>query len=68
MEIKINKEIPGYKIDQIVQVATDKENIPLDHFWRRRLKDAVIDNCCEVLKPAPKQKQKKLFKQEHNGD
>lgn len=30
----------------------DKNGIPTDAFWRRRLKDAAIDGCFEIVQPA----------------
>lgn len=47
MKLKINN-VPGYS--GVVTVTTDKNGIPLDRFWRNRLKDAETDNCVEVVK------------------
>lgn len=44
--------VAGYRPDHKVVVATDSEGTPLDLFWRRRLRDAKRDHCCEVLNPA----------------
>lgn len=51
INIKINGTIPGHYKDQIISIATDDKGTPLDEFWRRRLKDAERDNCCEIVKP-----------------
>lgn len=51
LKIKVNKPLPGYIVGRIIEVASDKENTPLDHYWRRRLKDAATDGCCEIVKP-----------------
>ena len=48
----------GYEAGREVTVKTDISGIPLEKFWRRRLRDANIDNCVEVVK-ASKQKQGK---------
>ena len=48
IKIKVNKMIPPYQVDQIVEVLCDKEGTPLDAFWRRKLRDAKFDQCCEV--------------------
>lgn len=53
MKLKINN-VPGYS--GIVTVKTDASGVPLDRFWRRRLEDAAVDNCVEVVKPAKKEK------------
>ncbi len=44
--------VAGHAPESEVVVATDSEGTPLDLFWRRRLRDAERDNCCEVLSPA----------------
>lgn len=37
--------------DQPLEIEVDKNGIPLDKFWRNRLKDSEIDNCIEIYKP-----------------
>ena len=53
MKLKINnvKGCVG-----VVTVQTDSAGVPLERFWRNRLKDAAADNCVEVVK-AKKYKQ-----------
>jgi len=43
------------------QIEVDKQGTPLDKEWRRRFKDAKLDNCVEVVKEI---KQKKSTKEE----
>jgi len=43
------KRVPGFRRDEVVGVDADDEGIPLDRFWRRRLRDAKRDGCCEVV-------------------
>ena len=50
MKIKINN-VPGYS--GIIDVK-DNNGVPIQKFWRNRLKDAEIDNCVEVIKPRRK--------------
>lgn len=40
------KYLPGQKVN----VKCDDYGIPLDSFWRKRLKDSQIDNCLEITK------------------
>lgn len=54
INIKINGIIPGYHKDQIVSIAVDNAETPYDELWRRRLKDAKRDNCCEIVRSKPK--------------
>lgn len=51
--IRVLKQFPsGQKPDSLHQVAMRK-GAPADRFWRRRLKDAETDGCCEIV---PEQK------------
>lgn len=53
IQVKVNGRIPGYPPGTIVKVAVDEEGTPLKLLWRRRLKDAKIDKCCEIVRPEP---------------
>jgi hypothetical protein len=50
IRVKVNLPIRGFVVGQEVRVAVDREGTPLDATWRRRLRDAETDNCCEVVK------------------
>jgi len=49
IEIKVLKDIPGYNAGKVVKVK-DNAGIPLDKFWRDRLRDAAIDGRVEIVK------------------
>ena len=49
ISIKINVPMMGYKKGDIVKLQT-KNGLVRDSFWRKRIKDSVIDNCVEVLR------------------
>lgn len=51
IELKNNTSVVlhGLKPGATIKVAADKEGVPLDKNWRRRLKDAVQDNCIVVV-------------------
>jgi len=49
MQIEILKDFAGYKKGQKVTIESTK-GIPVDIFWRRRLKDAEFDDCVKVIK------------------
>lgn len=55
MKIKINHGIAGRREGDIINVES-KDGVPRDNFWRRRLRDAKRDNCCEVVKSSPPKK------------
>ena len=46
MKLKINN-VKGYA--GTVTVKCDDYGVPLDKFWRDRIKDALTDNCVEVV-------------------
>ncbi len=56
MKLKINS-VKGYQPGQVVTVQTDGDGIPLDKFWRRRIKDAKTDNCVEAVKSVKPKKE-----------
>ena len=58
IKIKINHEhgLKGHKKDAIVEIETDHDGVPMDSFWRRRLKDSAIDNCVEIVKEVKSKK------------
>ena len=58
IKIKINTPIRDYPVGFEVTVETDSNGTPLDKYWRRRLKDAEIDNCVEVVKSSQPKKGK----------
>ena len=55
LKLKLNQSMAGYEAGREVTIQTDRSGVPLEKFWRRRLKDAETDNCVEVIKAkAPK--------------
>lgn len=48
MKIKLNMDIAGHKKSRIIEVL-DRDGVPVDEFWRKRLKDSDIDNCIELV-------------------
>ena len=58
LDLKINKSMRGYDAGRTITIDADKHGLPLDKFWRRRLKDSVIDNCVEVVKTSKSTKGK----------
>lgn len=51
IKLKVNFTDKNYKSGTVVKVRCDDKGIPLSHFWRKRIKDAEIDNCVELIKP-----------------
>jgi hypothetical protein len=59
MKIKLNQDLRtpqgNLKKDSIIEIE-DLNEIPLDIFWRNRLRDSAIDNCIEIIKSNIKSK------------
>jgi hypothetical protein len=62
MKLKLNNNFTykgkAHKKGDIITVADDG-SIPLDAFWRGRLKDSTIDNCVEIVKKSNNNKKSK---------
>ena len=54
----INKPIGGKHPGMIVDLDISKEGTPLLKYWRRRLHDAKLDGCMELVPNKPKIKDK----------
>jgi len=48
VKIKVNKDLFGFKKGETFTIEDDK-GIPLDSYWRKRLKDSEFDNCITVI-------------------
>ena len=50
-KLKINTDFPSRNLKKgsVIELLVDSNNIPLDLYWRRRLKDSEIDNCVEIV-------------------
>lgn len=52
MIIKINKPFKFQGkllgVGQELEIKTDKKGVPLELFWRNRVKDSAIDNCISI--------------------
>jgi hypothetical protein len=59
MNLKLNQDLktPKGKLakDSIIEVA-DIDGIPIDRFWRNRIKDSTTDNCVEIVSTQTKGK------------
>lgn len=66
--IKVNKDIGRHAIGAEVKVECDKKGVPLDVFWRRRLRDATTDNCVEFKMNKARFENKSLNKENRNDD
>lgn len=58
LKISIDKSFMQYTKGSIITVNANK-GIPVDKFWRDRLKDSEIDGCVSVVKKTRKPSVKK---------
>lgn len=47
MRLKLNFDLRGHKKGDIIDVQ-DKKGVPVDPYWRKRLKESEIDGCVEI--------------------
>ncbi len=60
IKLKLNMPFQGFAAGREITVKADANGVPLEKFWRRRLKDAVSDNCVEIVS---QEKPKKSLKE-----
>ena len=61
--IKVLKDLPGASAGRRVKVEVDNAGTPISAFWRRRLLDAKIDGCCELVEVKEAKEEKKVTKE-----
>lgn len=54
LRVKTEQPLHGVAKGNIVTVSVDRNGIPFDKNWRRRLKDSKIDGCVEIVTKAVK--------------
>jgi len=67
--INCSAGLRGYKQGKKVNIQFYKNTkIPVDVYWRRRLKDAEKDNCIKIIEPNLIPKDKLKTKEKDNKD
>lgn len=61
-KLKLNAELAGHPSGSIITIKTDKVGIPLDRYWRDRIKDAKIDECVKILSKKELEEMQKVAK------
>ena len=51
MKIKLNADLAQYKKGEIIEIE-DKNGMPVESYWRNRLKESEIDNCITIVTKA----------------
>ena len=62
MKLKLNKSLRGKPVGTIIDIRVDKAGTPLELYWRDRLTEAKIDNCCEFIETKKKDKKREVKK------
>lgn len=55
-QLKINAPLKNLKPGAIINIQTDKDGVPLERYWRDRLRDSEIDNCVEIVDAKKKER------------
>ena len=63
IENKSDVALHGLEPGKRMQIKVDRNGLPLDRHWRRRMKDSEIDGCIEVVKKEKPKKVKKAKKE-----
>lgn len=50
ISLKLNADLGGKKKGTIITVEIDSNKVIIDQYWRRRLQDAALDGCVEIVK------------------
>tara|TARA_R110000772_G_C13310322_1_gene440402 strand:- start:12136 stop:12390 length:255 start_codon:yes stop_codon:yes gene_type:complete len=50
--LKLNADLNGCKSGQVIVIKC-KNGVPIEKYWRDRIKDSATDNCVEVLTNRP---------------
>jgi len=61
IQLKLNVDLKDKKKGDIVSVEIDSNKVIIDKYWRRRLEDAALDGCVEIVK-------NEVVKNESKGD
>lgn len=65
--LRVNADLGKYKAGSVVSVKADENGNVRDHYWKRRLEDAKIDGCVELVKQEPKKKKGAKKEQEEDS-
>lgn len=59
LKLKIHKPVGDYNKGDEITIECDMECTPKSAYWRRRLIDAKIDGCCELILTPKRRKSNK---------
>lgn len=60
-KLKINVSgLRGSQVGAVINIPVDSDGVPLNSYWRQRIRDAKTDNCCEFIEEKKKTKKKEV--------
>lgn len=59
-QLKLNASLRGNPEGSVVNVRVNKDGVPLDRYWRDRMKDSKTDGCVEMIKETKTPKAKTM--------
>jgi hypothetical protein len=60
--IQLNYDLANFKKGSRIKIKT-QDGIPINPYWRERLRDSRIDNCIEFVDKAKKKEKKEIEKE-----
>jgi hypothetical protein len=67
VDLKLNADLRGHKKGEVIKLEA-RGRMPIDVYWKRRIRDARIDNCVELVeKKSTSSSSKKSYNSE-KGD
>ena len=64
MKIKLNTDLLGYKKGKVISFGDNETDIKLTAFWAKRIQDASIDGCIEIIEEKLERDNKESKKEE----
>lgn len=62
----LNSALRGHDAGSTIRIKVDNKNVPVDPYWRNRLKDSKHDGCVEFVKKAVKKAEPKKSAQQED--
>jgi hypothetical protein len=53
-QLQLNSDLQKHKKGSVIKIETDNKGVPVDRYWRDRVKDAKTDKCVEFVKTSKK--------------
>lgn len=68
IENKSDVNLHGLEPGKRISIKVDRNGLPLDRHWRRRLKDSEIDGCVAIIEEKKAEKKEKKEKKSKSNE